>query len=94
MILEIPIDDSDSILFDICNANTETEQIKVLDTLNLLLDYLDIQQNKQIILVGDFNLFLDATLKSERGSLCLKKKSVASLVKIKKNLWPMWYLEA
>ena len=34
----------------------------------------DIHQNKQIILAGDFNLFLDTTLEAEVGSSCLKKE--------------------
>ena len=56
------------------NANTETEQIKVLKNLYLLLDSLVIPQNKQIILAEDFNLFLDRTLEAEGGSPCLKIK--------------------
>ena len=63
-----------------------------MNNLHLLLDSLDIHQNKQIILAGDFNLFLDTTLEAEGGSPCLKKKSVAKLIKIKEhfdlcNIW-------
>ena len=83
LMLDASIDDTDYILVNIYNANTETEQIKVLNNLHLLLDSLDIHQNKQIILAGDFNLFLDTTLEAEGGSPCLKKKSVAKLIKIK-----------
>ena len=57
-----------------------------MNNLHLLLDSLDIHQNKQIILAGDFNLFLDTTLEAEGGSPCLKKKSVAKLIKIKGHL--------
>ena len=71
---------------NIFNPNTETEQIKVLNNLHLLLDSLDIPQNKQIILAGDINIFLDATLEVEGGSHYLKRKSVAELIKIKEHL--------
>ena len=63
-----------------------------MNNLHLLLDSLDIHQNKQIVLAGDFNLFLDTTLEAEGGSPCLKKKAVAKLIKIKEhfdqsNIW-------
>ena len=45
LILNVSIDDTDYILVNIYNANTETEQIKVLNNLHLLLDSLDIHQN-------------------------------------------------
>ena len=66
----------------------------VLNNLHLLLDSLDIHQNKQIILTGDFNHFLDTTLEAEEGSPCLKKKSVAKLIKIKEHfdLCHLWRL--
>ena len=47
----------------------------------LPLDSLDIHQNNQIILAGDF----DTTLEAEGGSPCLKKKSVAKLIKIREQ---------
>ena len=81
-------------MVNIYNANTETDQIKVLNNLHFLLDSLDIHQNKQIIPAGDFNLFLDTTLEAEGGSPCLLKKSVAKLIKIKEHfdLYDTWRL--
>ena len=59
LILDITIDDTDFILVNIYNANTETEQIKVLNNLHYLLNRLDIHHDKKkIILAGDFNIFL------------------------------------
>ena len=52
---------------------------------HLLLNSLDIYQNKQIILAGDFNLFLDATLEFKWSFPFLKKKYVAKLLKIKEH---------
>ena len=67
-----------------------------MNNLHLLLDGLDIHQNKQITLAGDFNLFLDTTGGGAGGgSPCLKKKkSVAKLIKIKENfdLCNIWRL--
>ena len=61
LIRDVSIDNTDYILVNIYNANTETEQIKVLNNLHLLVDSLDIHQNEQIMLAGDFDLFLDTT---------------------------------
>ena len=46
LILDVSIDDTDYTLVITYNANTETEQIKLLNNLHLLLDSLDIHQNK------------------------------------------------
>ena len=46
-----------------------------------LIDSLDIFQNNQIILAGDFNIFLDTTSEAKGRSPCLKKKSVGKLIK-------------
>ena len=77
LILDITIDDTDYLLINIYNVETymniETDQIKVLNNLRLLLDRLDIRQNKQIILAGDWNLFLNITLGVKGGSPCLKR---------------------
>ena len=54
-----------------------------MNNLHLLLDSLDIRQNKQLILAGDFNAFLYKMLEAKGGSPCLKNKSVAKLIKIK-----------
>ena len=73
LIPDISIDDTDYILVNIYDANTDTEQIKVLNDLHLLLDRLDIHQNSLVILAADFNIFLDTTLEVEGDSPCLKK---------------------
>ena len=77
LILEVTIDDTDYILVNMYHANTKTEQIKVLNNLHLLLDNLDIHQNEQITLAGDFNFFLDVTLEAKGGSPCLINKSAS-----------------
>ena len=39
------------------NANTETEQISVLNNLSTRLENFDATLEKKLILAGDFNLF-------------------------------------
>ena len=56
-----------------------------MNNCHLLLDSLEIHQNKQIILAGDFNLFLDTTLEAKGGSPCLEKRYVAKFIKIKES---------
>ena len=73
LILDISIDDTDCILVNIYDANTDTEQIKVLNDLHLFLYMLDIHQNSLVILAADFNIFHDTTLEAEWDSPCLKK---------------------
>ena len=44
------------------NGNTETEQVKILEELQSLLDNLDIGENKHIIFAGNFNIFFNLKL--------------------------------
>ena len=65
-----------------------------MKNLHLLLDRLDIHQNEQIILAGDFNIFLDTTLEAEGASPCLKNKRAEKLIKAKEHfeLCDIWRL--
>ena len=69
-------------MINIYNANTETEQVKVLQDLNDLLDQVDFTQGKRIVFGGDFNLFFDDTCDAKGGKPSLKQKSIAKLIKI------------
>ena len=51
------INDSEYILINVYNANTEEEQIKVLSNLFALLKTFHIDPNKRIVMAGNFNLF-------------------------------------
>ena len=72
LILETSIDDSEFILINLYNANTESEQIQTFNELNTLLSNLDLSSEKHIIFAGDFNLFLDCSLDAKGGSPSLK----------------------
>ena len=68
LILDVTIDETDYISINVYNS----KQIKVLINLHLLLNSLDIHQNKQKALAADFNLFLETTLEGKRDSPYLK----------------------
>ena len=73
LILETLIDDSDFILINLYNANTESEKIKTLNELNTLLSNSDLSSEKHIIFAVNFNLFLDCSLDAKGVSPSLKK---------------------
>ena len=69
------------------NANTETDQIKILEELvKKLVKKWDINQNERIIFAGDFNIFFNSKLKAKGGKSLLKIKSIAKLVEKKETL--------
>ena len=94
LILETLIDDSEFILINLYNANTESEQIQTFNELNTLLSNLDLSSEKHIIFAGDFNLFLDCSLDAKGGSPSLEKHSLSKLIEIKQklDLYYMWWV--
>ena len=86
LILDALIGDSNFIFINLYNANSESEQIKVLEELTLLLSQFDLTKNQKIILAGDFNVFFDATLDAKGGNPKLKQHSVSKILEIKENL--------
>ena len=69
------------------NANTETDQVKILeDLVKKLVKKWDISQNERIIFAGDFNIFFNSKLKAKGGKSLLKIKSIAKLVEKKETL--------
>ena len=86
------IDGSECILVNIYNANTESEQLKVLNDLSELIKKINITYGKQIVLAGDFNLFFDSNLEAKGGKPILKEKSAARMVELKEefDLCDIW----
>ena len=66
------LDGDHYILINLYNANTESEQCKIFNELQSLLNFFDINQNKRIIFAGDFNIFFSSKLKSRGGKPILK----------------------
>ena len=86
LILEVNIDDSEFLLINLYNANTEKEQLSTLDNLNLLLSKIDCIHTKQIIFAGDFNLIFDRRLDAKGGNPVIKKHSLSQLIELKEKL--------
>ena len=69
------------------NANTETDQVKILeDLVKKLFQKWDISQNERIIFAGDFNIFFNSKLESKGDKSLLKIKPIAKLVEMKETL--------
>ena len=92
LILDVSINDSEYILINLYNANTEKEQIEVLSNLFALLKTFDINPNKHIIMAGDFNLFFNSNLDTAGGNPTLKRKSLAKFIELKEayDLCDIW----
>ena len=86
LILNIMLDADQYILINLYNANTETEQVKILEELQSLFKNLDNSQNKYTIFAGDFNIFFNSKLEAKGSKPLLKRKSTAKLVEIKESL--------
>ena len=65
LILDVSIKDSEHILINLYNANTENGQIDVLSSLSKLLEDFDISLAKQLVVTGDFNLFFNSKLEAQ-----------------------------
>ena len=66
-ILKATIDGFDYLLINLCNANTEREQLTTIQNLNnLLKNFVDFQ-DKKAIFAGDFNPIFDKNLESMGG---------------------------
>ena len=87
LILYITIDAKQYLIINMYNANTETDQVKILeDLVKKLFQKWDISQNERIIFAGDFNIFFNSKLKAKGGKSLLKIKSIAKLVEKKETL--------
>ena len=88
------IDDTEFILINLYNTNTENDQLTTFSELTNLLENFDLTKNKPIIFAGDFNLFLDGSLEGKGGNPCLKKQSHSKLLHIKEklNLCDIWQI--
>ena len=86
LILEVSKDDDTFLLINFYNANSESEQIKALHSLDALLSKVDLDQDFKPILMGDMNLIFDTKLDALGGTPSLKKRSLVSLLKLLSKL--------
>ena len=82
LILEVHINNESFLLINLYNANSELDQIAVLDLLCSKIENLILDDKCKPIFGGDMNLIFDTTLDSSGGNPILKKKSLAKLMKI------------
>ena len=92
LIIDTKVNDQKFLLVNLYISNTESEQIKTLDTLKNLLEDIENISDKKIILGGDLNLVFDCNLETCRGNSVLKKKYLAKFIEIKEslNLCDIW----
>ena len=87
LILDVTINDANFVLINLYNANTETEQVSVLNNLLSLLKDIDVTLEKKLILARRFNLFLNSKLDAKVGEPAIKKKKkcVAKPIQLKES---------
>ena len=92
LILDVMVDETNFVLVNIYNPNTETEQVKTLLDLGKMLEIIKDFSDKHIVLAGDFNFFFDTSLDSYGGKPTLKKKAIAKFIKLKEkfDLCDIW----
>ena len=64
ILLQIKIDDEIYLLANLCNSNTEPEQLETLHELETILLKSDANEYNHMIFSGDFNIFLNASLEA------------------------------
>ena len=74
LILKVTIDDTEHLLINIYNANTEQHQLETLQSLSILLEDYDNFYDKIVTLAGDFNLFFNKKLECIGGRPIIKKQ--------------------
>ena len=80
LILKVTIDDTEHLLINIYNANTEQHQLETLQSLSILLEDYDNFYDKNVTLAGDFNLFFNKKLECIGGRPIIKKQSGSHII--------------
>ena len=73
LLIYVTINDVDLVFINLSIVNTETEQVSVLNNFSSIWENFDITLEKNLILAGDFNLFLNSKLNAKRGKPGMKK---------------------
>ena len=92
LILQVNIQGSHYILINIYNANSEQQQLTVLNQLDEFLDTIEINRDTQILLGGDLNFIHDLLLDADGGKLSLKLMPIATMQDLteRQNLCDVW----
>ena len=86
------VNETNFILVNIYNTNTETERVRTLLDLGRILETIKDFSDKHIVLAGNFNVFFDTFPDSYGGKPTLKKKSMAKIIELKEkfDLFDTW----
>ena len=79
IVLQVDIQGNPYVLINYYVPNLETQQVSVLDKLTKVLSNLELKENTNLILGGDFNLILNLNLDADGGNPTLKSNSMKSL---------------
>ena len=82
VVLKCIIQDSPFLLISIYNANNETEQVSVIESIRSTIDTLDPDHSYDVVQGGDVNFIQDTVLDSDGGKPSLKTSSVAASVQM------------
>ena len=85
VVTEASIDDATFAFINICNPNTETEQLLKLPRLGRLLENRQFV-NKNVLMGADFNFQFDSNFQSKGGKPILKNKDVAKITELIENI--------
>ena len=82
LLIEAIVDDVKFVLINIYNCNTESQQLLTLTELHKILQNVDDIGNKNIIIGGDFNFYVNSKLEAKGGKPTLKKKSIGKMIEL------------
>ena len=93
--MEVTVDDTEYLLINIFNANTEQDQLETLQNFFIYLENFDAFYSKDVILAGDCNLFFNKKLECKGEEPFLKKQLVSHIIKLQKafDLCDIWQLK-
>ena len=90
------VDETNFVLVNIYNPNTETEQVTTFLDLGKMLETIKDTSDKHIVLAGNFNFFFDASIDSYGDKSTLKKKSISKFIELKEkfHLCDIWRIKS
>ena len=95
LLIEIIVDYVKFFLINICNCDTESQQLLTLTKSHKILQNVDDVGNKDIITGGDFNFHFNSKLEAKERKPTLKKKSMGKMIEIVESfkLCDIWRIQ-
>ena len=91
IVLQVDIQENPYVLINYYAPNLETQQVSVLDELIKALSNLELKENTNLILGGDFNLILNLKLDADGGNPTLKSNSKSlNILTMENDLVDIW----